>query len=91
MALLKPTQFKGIDINAYYKINSLIIQEWGKDEEWKLYTLKVEVTSYTTPEKRYDIEWVTYEFPWIREAWLNIANAYALIKTTPQLAEATDA
>lgn len=91
MSLTKPYDLKWIEINAYFKINSLFVTEQWKDEEWKLYNLKVEVISYTTPGKQYDIEWKTYDFSWVRESWLNIANAYVLLKTLSEFSSAVDA
>ena len=76
----KDIVFKWLEIEAYYKITSvLIIEDWA-DEEWKIYLVKLYINSYTTATKDWDLFQTEKELSWLRENELNITIYFNVLK-----------
>ena len=90
MAINLPTNYKGFNLNAYYKITWVSFSEKWKDEQGnKTYNLKLLVNSFTDESKEFDICQKDYNFE-TNYSWLNIDNWYTLLKGLTEFKEAVD-
>ena len=79
MALTKPNKALWFDINEYAKITSYKTEETWIDNDWKYYTVNVEVKYYTDNTKQYEIrDWKInhYSLQWLRQNELTLEWIY---------------
>ena len=54
--------YKGIPMDAFYKVTGVTLTETGSDATGKLYSADVSVNSYTSLTKEYDLEQKSFKF-----------------------------
>lgn len=88
--LKQATIYKGIPLEAFYKVSNVFITETWSDEVGKLYSAEVLVNSFTSETKEFDIEQRSFKFNNIREEQFSLTACYAWLKQLPEFAEAID-
>lgn len=88
--LKQATIYKGIPLEAFYKVTWVSITEIWSDEVGKLYSAEVTVNSYTSETKEFDLNQVSYKFDNIREEQFTLPSCYAGLKQLPEFSEAID-
>jgi hypothetical protein len=80
MAYTIATTYKGFPVDAYHKITGYTVSEDAPVDGVKKYVAKVQINSYTSPTKEFDIEQTTQGVRGLDASELNLAGLYAKVQ-----------